>query len=66
MDYRNKLEIYIRENHIPFQVQGPSQDYTAQELTAGEHVLGRLVVYRMRDQPRSFASPIAKIPTGVT
>ena len=40
MDCKERLEAYLRENHIPFQVQHHPLAYTAQEIAESEHVSG--------------------------
>jgi Ala-tRNA(Pro) deacylase len=43
MDCRNRLEAYLRENQVPFQVQHHPRVVTAQEVAASEHVPGKMV-----------------------
>jgi Ala-tRNA(Pro) deacylase len=43
MDCKQRLESYLREQRVPFQVQHHPLVYTAQEVAAVEHVPGRLV-----------------------
>ncbi|MCL4465706.1 MAG: YbaK/EbsC family protein [Chloroflexi bacterium] len=43
MDCLTKLEAFLRDNKVPFQVQHHPVAYTAQELAASEHIPGRLV-----------------------
>lgn len=44
MKCREKLEGYLRENGVPFQVQHHAVAYTAQEVAATEHVPGKMLV----------------------
>ncbi len=41
MKYRERLEAYLRENQVPFQVQHHAQAFTAQEVAERGHVHGR-------------------------
>lgn len=41
MDCKERLESYLRENNVPYQVQPHVIAYTAQEVAAIEHVPGR-------------------------
>lgn len=43
MDCRTRLEGYLRENGVTFDVQRHSEAFTAQEVAASEHVHGRMV-----------------------
>ncbi len=43
MECMQRLEAYLRENKVPFQMQHHARAYTAQEVAASEHVSGRLV-----------------------
>jgi Ala-tRNA(Pro) deacylase len=43
MSCREKLEAYLRENRVSFQVQHHARAFTAQEVAQREHVAGRLV-----------------------
>lgn len=40
---KERLEEYLRENEVPFQVQHHAAAFTAQEVAAAEHVPGRMV-----------------------
>jgi Ala-tRNA(Pro) deacylase len=43
MHCRERLESYLRENKVAFQVQHHPRVYTAQEVAAAEHVPGKIV-----------------------
>ena len=43
MECREKLEAYLRQNGVPFQVQHHPRAFTAQEVSEREHVPGKLV-----------------------
>ncbi len=43
MTCRERLESYLRENRVPFQVQHKAQAFTTQEVAQRGHVLGRLM-----------------------
>jgi Ala-tRNA(Pro) deacylase len=43
MACKERLETYLREHSVPFQVQHHSIAYTAQELAASEHIPGKQV-----------------------
>jgi len=43
MRCRERLEAFLRENRVPFQVQHHVQAFTAQEVAQREHVAGQLV-----------------------
>ena len=43
MECRERLEAYLRDNRVPFQVQHHPVAYTAQEVAAVEHIPGRLL-----------------------
>jgi Ala-tRNA(Pro) deacylase len=43
MECRDKLEEYLRENEVPFEVQHHPRAITAQEVAATEHVPGRML-----------------------
>lgn len=43
MTARARLEAYLRENHVPFQVQHHPVAYTAQEIAASEHIPGKML-----------------------
>jgi Ala-tRNA(Pro) deacylase len=42
MDARNRLETYLRENGVAFEVQEHPTAFTAQKIAASEHVPGRM------------------------
>jgi Ala-tRNA(Pro) deacylase len=42
MNGRDRLERYLRENGVPFEVQEHPTAYTAQKIAASEHVPGRM------------------------
>jgi Ala-tRNA(Pro) deacylase len=44
MPCKDKLESYLRENNVPFQVQHHAKVYTAQEVAAAEHIPGKALV----------------------
>ena len=41
--YRERLEAFLREQKVPFQVHHHAQAFTAQEVAEREHVRGQLV-----------------------
>ncbi len=43
MDCRQRLEAYLRENGVPFQIQHHPTAYSAQAVAQSEHVSGRLI-----------------------
>lgn len=43
MNCFERLQAYLRENQVPFQVQHHPTAYTAQEVAASEHVPGKLM-----------------------
>ncbi len=43
MKCREKLETYLRDNAVPYQVQHHPLAYTAQEVAASEHISGKLL-----------------------
>jgi Ala-tRNA(Pro) deacylase len=43
MDGRERLEDYLRENGVPFEVEEHPTAYTAQRIAASEHVPGRML-----------------------
>ena len=43
MDCKDRLEEYLRENTVPFQVQHHPRAVTAQEVAAAEHVPGEML-----------------------
>ena len=43
MKHRERLEAFLRENKVPFQVQHHAQAFTAQEVAERGHVHGRLM-----------------------
>jgi len=43
MECRDRLEEYLRENGVPFEVQHHPRAITAQEVAATEHVPGRML-----------------------
>ncbi|HZU06843.1 MAG TPA: YbaK/EbsC family protein [Chloroflexota bacterium] len=44
MECRSRLETYLREQRVPFQVQHHPLAYTAQRVAQSEHIPGRLLV----------------------
>ncbi len=44
MDCKDRLENYLRENGVPFEVQHHPRVITAQEVAATEHVPGEMLV----------------------
>ena len=42
MECRGKLESYLRQNGVPFEVRHHPQAFTAQELSEREHVPGKM------------------------
>lgn len=43
MNCKERLEAYLRDNKVPFQVQHHPVAYTAQEIAASEHVPGKML-----------------------
>lgn len=43
MNSKDKLEAYLRDSKVPFQVQHHPVAYTAQEIAASEHVPGKML-----------------------
>ena len=43
MQCRDRLESYLRDNHVPFEVQHHARVYTAQEIAASEHIPGKVL-----------------------
>ncbi|MCL4535831.1 MAG: YbaK/EbsC family protein [Bacteroidetes bacterium] len=43
MNCRERLEAYLRENEVPYQLQHHPTAYTAQEVAAREHVPGKML-----------------------
>ena len=43
MNCLQRLEMYLRENGVPFEIQHHPTAYTAQEVAASEHVPGKLM-----------------------
>ncbi len=43
MNCKDKLDAFLRENKVPFQMQHHPTAYTAQEVAASEHISGKLV-----------------------
>jgi len=43
MRCRERLETYLRDNQVPFQVQNHPIAFTAQQVAATEHIPGRLL-----------------------
>jgi Ala-tRNA(Pro) deacylase len=43
MPCKDKLEAYLRDNKVPFQVQHHPVAYTAQEIAASEHIPGKML-----------------------
>src|SRR6266852_6155997 len=41
MSCKDRLEEYLRDNGVPFQVQHHARVFTAQELAAAEHIPGK-------------------------
>jgi len=60
---KDRLESYLRENHVPYQVQHHARAVTAQEIAASEHVPGKLlakvVMVRADDRIVMLALPAA-------
>ena len=44
MSCKDRLEEYLRENGVPFQVQHHARVFTAQEVAAAEHIPGHRLV----------------------
>lgn len=44
MSCKDRLEEYLRENGVPFQVQHHARVFTAQEVAAAEHIPGHQLV----------------------
>ena len=43
MNCKDKLEAYLRDSQVPFQVQHHPVAYTAQRIAASEHIPGKMV-----------------------
>jgi Ala-tRNA(Pro) deacylase len=43
MNCKERLEAYLRENKVPFQVAHHPSAYTAQEVAAAEHIPGKML-----------------------
>jgi len=43
MNSKDKLETYLRDNKIPYQVQHHPLAYTAQDVAASEHIPGKML-----------------------
>ena len=43
MSYKDKLEKYLREQGVPYEVQNHPTAYTSQEVAASEHIPGSLL-----------------------
>jgi len=43
MKCKDRLEAYLRENKVPFQVQHHPKAFTAQEIAASEHIPGKML-----------------------
>ncbi|MHB1134650.1 MAG: aminoacyl-tRNA deacylase [Chloroflexota bacterium] len=43
MNCTEKIQAYLREQNVPFQVQHHTTAYTAQQVAATEHVSGKLI-----------------------
>ena len=42
MECKERLETYLREHRVPFEVQHHAQVFTAQEIAGSEHVPGKM------------------------
>jgi Ala-tRNA(Pro) deacylase len=43
MECKDRLESYLRDHQVPFQVQHHARVYTAQEIAASEHIPGKML-----------------------
>ncbi len=43
MQCKERLEAYLREHQVPFQVQQHTQSFTAQRIAESEHIPGKMV-----------------------
>ena len=43
MKCRERLEVYLREHQVPFQLQHHTQAFSAQKIAASEHIPGKMV-----------------------
>jgi Ala-tRNA(Pro) deacylase len=43
MDCLERLQAYLRQNQVPFQIQHHPLAYTAQEVAASEHIPGKMM-----------------------
>ncbi len=43
MKCRERLEVYLREQQVPFQLQHHTQAFTAQKIAQSEHIPGKMV-----------------------
>jgi Ala-tRNA(Pro) deacylase len=69
---KDRLESYLRENRVPYQVQHHARAVTAQEIAASEHVPGKMlakvVIVKAEDRivmlalPASYRVHEARLP----
>jgi len=43
MKCRERLEVYLREHQVPYQLQHHTQAFSAQKIAASEHIPGKMV-----------------------
>jgi Ala-tRNA(Pro) deacylase len=43
MQCKERLEVYLREHQVPFQLQHHAQAFTAQKIAESEHIPGKMV-----------------------
>jgi len=43
MQCRERLEVYLREHQVPFQLQHHAQAFSAQKIAESEHIPGKMV-----------------------
>ena len=75
MQCKDRLESYLRDNEVPFQVQHHARVYTAQEIAASEHVpgktLAKVVIVKADERivmlalPASYRVHESKLPTAL-
>ena len=75
MKCRERLEVYLREHQVPFQLQHHTQAFSAQKIAAREHIPGKMVaktVIALADDhmialvlPATYLADLKKIQTAL-
>ena len=75
MKCRERLEVYLREHRVPFQLQHHTQAFIAQKIAESEHIPGKMVaktVIVLADNnmialvlPASYLADLNKIQTAL-